>query len=144
METEKQVMLFRDAGIPPSAKTIEVGLGQDVYRVYKQLLEIMDYELGLNAEWNFYKDGKAWLCKVSFKKKTILWLSVWENLIKISFYFTEKTIPGLLETDISSYITNTLHEAKKIGKLIPLTLGIQSSEQLADVRKIILYKKNLK
>lgn len=137
-------MLLREADIPPIPEVIESGLGPDVYMVYQQLMKIITDEFSLNADWNYYKDGKAWLCKISFKKKTVLWLSVWEKMIKISFYFTGKTIAGLLETDINNDIKNALHEPKTIGKLIPLTLDIVSPEQLPDFSRILVYKKNLK
>ncbi|PKP08994.1 MAG: hypothetical protein CVU09_13085 [Bacteroidetes bacterium HGW-Bacteroidetes-4] len=38
------------------------------------------------VQWRYYNDGKAWLCKVSYKKKTVFWLSVWEAYFKVAFY----------------------------------------------------------
>lgn len=42
----------------------------------------------LSATWNFYKDGKSWLCKVQHKKKTVLWLSVWEDCFKLFLLYS--------------------------------------------------------
>ena len=46
-------------------------------------------------EWRYYNDGKAWLCKVVNKKKTVFWLSIWEHYFKTSFYFTEKHLESI-------------------------------------------------
>jgi hypothetical protein len=40
--------------------------------------------------WNFYNDGKAWLCKLSFKKKTMCWISMGDIFFKVTFYFMKK------------------------------------------------------
>ena len=45
---------------------------------------------GLTLEWNYYNDGKAWLCKVLSKKKNLAWLVVYQNYFRTTSYFTEK------------------------------------------------------
>jgi hypothetical protein len=37
----------------------------------------------LIIEWDYYKDGKSWLCKIINKKKTICWLSIKNTGIKM-------------------------------------------------------------
>lgn len=139
-----ETILLRDQQIPPTAEVLSESLGT-VYSVYEALLKaITSADFNLVVEWNYYKDGKAWLCKVSFKKKTIFWLSVWDNHFKVSFYFTEKT-KGEIETlDISDQIKKDFGQSKSIGKLIPLTLMIENEEQLPDLLKIVACKKRLK
>jgi hypothetical protein len=93
-------------------------------------------------EWNYYKDGKAWLCKVLYKKKTVFWLSIWEKYFKLAFYFTEKTGKEINELDIDVSIKEDFKQAKPIGRLLPLVIEMRKKEQLKDVLKIIEYKKN--
>lgn len=45
----------------------------------------------LTLEWNYYNDGKAWLCKVLSKKKNLAWLVVYQSFFKVTSYFTENT-----------------------------------------------------
>ncbi|MBS4062279.1 MAG: DUF3788 domain-containing protein [Bacteroidetes bacterium] len=139
-----ETILLRDQQTPPTAEVLSESLGP-VYSVYEAMLEaVTSADFDLVVEWNYYKDGKAWLCKVSFKKKTIFWLSVWDKHFKVSFYFTEKT-KGEIETqDISDQIKKDFGQSKSIGKLIPLTLMIESEEQLPDLLKIVACKKRLK
>ncbi len=101
-------------------------------------------EMGLSHEWRYYNDGKAWLCKITHKKKTVAWLSLWENTFKTGFYFTEKTGAGIISLDIDNKIKSSFSQNKPIGKLLPLTLEIDHKNKLEDFRKIAEYKMALK
>ena len=136
--------LLRDADIIPDTDVLQNVLGQS-YSAYEELMKnISDPPLSLVPEWNYYKDGKAWLCKVVHKKKTVFWLSVWDKFFKTGFYFTGKTGPGISGLDIDESIKVEFFNREPIGKLLPLTLEIREKEQLSDLLKIVLYKKNLK
>lgn len=140
-----EIQLLRDSEIIPTEKVLENTLGKEIFAVYKELTKIItNVEFELKPEWNFYKDGKAWLCKVIYKKKTVFWLSIWEKHIKTSFYFTEKTRSGIFELPINERIKQDFEEAKIIGKLIPLILCIEKEGQLEDLKEVIKYKKGLK
>ncbi len=144
MKSENQIMLLREAETEPTEEVLENALGKEVFSVYKELMKIFIDELGMEPQWRFYKDGNAWLCKVVFRKKTILWLSVWEKFIKTGFYFSEKTRLGIFDLEIKEEIKETFSKAKTIGKLIPLALEIEREEQIEDLMEIIKYKKKLK
>ncbi|KPK84900.1 MAG: hypothetical protein AMS27_08765 [Bacteroides sp. SM23_62_1] len=139
-----ETILLREQQISPTEEVIENALG-DSYSAYKDLIEaITDTGYGLVPQWNYYKDGKAWLCKVCYKKKTVFWLSVWDKFFKTTFYFTEKTGSGIEGLDIEEKIKESFSNNKPIGKLIPLTITIKSKDQIKDVLTVSKYKKNLK
>lgn len=140
MESRK---LLRDPEIIPDNRTLAVSLGEDIFKVYEVLKGLVENDLGLNMEWRYYNDGKAWLCKVTNGKKTVFWLSAWEGLLKTSFYFTEKTRHGIAGLQIDGKIKETFGEAIPSGKLIPLILDIDRDEQLSDLKKIAIYKVSL-
>ena len=140
METQ----VLRDQNILPTKEVLENALGES-YKVYSELIEIViNTKSGLVTEWRYYKDGNAWLCKVCYKKKTIFWLSVWDNFFKTGLYFTEKNCTGVAELDIEEKIKEEFSRNKHIGKLIPLGIKMNRKEQIDDVIKIIEYKKRLK
>jgi hypothetical protein len=112
MTSEAQVILLRNQDLKPTDKLIEDALGQSKYSVYNELLNMITSEFHLDPQWRYYKDGKAWMCKVTFKKKTILWLSIWDGFIRVAFYFTEKTGKGLLETEINEQLKESLYFPK--------------------------------
>ncbi|MDX9853974.1 MAG: DUF3788 family protein [Tenuifilaceae bacterium] len=144
MSTNNDAILLREAEVEPTDKVLENALGKELFVTYKEVIGALTNEFGLEPQWRFYKDGKAWLCKVVHKKKTILWLSLWEDCIKTGFYFTEKTGVGVLELDIDSKIKEVFKEAKPIGKLIPLIIDINQHSQIEDLKAVVRYMKELK
>jgi hypothetical protein len=136
--------LLKDPAVSPTKKVLENVLGKS-YSAYEELMDIIENDnYGLTPQWNYYNDGKAWLCKVQFKKKTVFWLSVWDKYFKMGFYFTEKNCKGIYELDIDDSVKKDFKERKPVGKLLPLTLVINKKQQLKDALKIIEYKKSLK
>lgn len=139
-----ETALLKEAAVTPTKRVLEKALGR-TYPVYEQLLEtITGKNYDLVPRWNYYNDGKMWLCKVQFKKKTVFWLSVWDKCFKMGFYFTQKNCQALFVMDIDENIKKEFKENKPIGKLLPLTLIISKKTQLKDALKIIEYKKSLK
>jgi hypothetical protein len=135
--------LLNDQHILPTEEVLEKALERS-YPVYDELIKITaGTTYGLMADWNYYKDGKAWLCKVCYRKKTVFWLSVWDKYFKIAFYFTEKNKSGIDDLDIDIKIKDEFRQRKPIGKLIPLVINIHKKEQLMDLLKIIDFKKSL-
>jgi len=141
----QEIQLLRDSEVKPSEQVIRDIYDDKLFEVYKDIFEIISNpELQLTHEWNYYRDGKAWLCKVIYKKKTVFWLSLWDKLIKTSFFFTEKTRGGVMELPINEKIKNDFLEVKNTGKLFALIMDIDSKEQLKDFIEVIKYKKSLK
>jgi hypothetical protein len=139
-----ETIQLKDPQILPTSEVLAEALG-DSFQVFDELTKtITDPSYGLATEWHYYNDGKAWLCKVVFKKKTVFWLSVWDGYFKTTFYFTEKNCTGIFEMEIAENIKKEFGAHQPIGKLLPLTIEMKQKEQLFDLLKIIEYKKRLK
>jgi hypothetical protein len=136
--------LLRDPATPPSYEILRSVL-KDSYPVYEETMkQITDAGYGLLPQWHYYKDGKAWLCKVGFKKKTVFWLSVWDGYFKTGFYFVARHCPGVLELDIDKSIKKEFKTKKPFGTLFPMAIEMRRKEQISDLLKVIEYKKSLK
>ena len=138
MSNEKP--LLNEPEILPTVEILKNVLGKS-YAVFEELSKELTDDLGLIFEWNYYKDSKAWLCKVAHKKKTIFWLSAWSSYFKTSFFFMERHLEGIMALGIDD---NHFTIEKEWGKMIPLIFNISKSEQLPDLLKMVTYKKNLK
>lgn len=143
MENKNETQLLRNPGQEPDDRLFREILSEKLYKTYEELLKMVS-EMGLSHEWRYYNDGKTWLCKITHKKKTVAWLSLWENTFKAGFYFTEKTGAGIMDLAIDNNIKSSFSQNKPIGKLIPLTLEIYHKTRLEDFRKIAVYKMALK
>ena len=134
------IQLLIDPDVFPSAEVLGKALDKK-YPVFKEFICTVESEdLKLIPNWRYYKDGKAWLCKITLKKKTVVWLSVWSDCFKVAFYFTEKSgegIPGLrIDDSIKEFYLNH----KPIGKLKPIVVEVRSKSQLVDINTLIKYK----
>ena len=87
-----EIQLFKDPKVKPENNNLEEVLGKN-YLHYKKFIEKITTNK-LSHEWNYYNDGKSWLCKVLNKEKNVCWLSIWNTGFKLTFYFSEKTIAG--------------------------------------------------
>ena len=139
---EKQ--LLREPDIFPSKEVLKDILGS-VYNVLEELeARLTQDEFALTFDWHYYNDGKSWLCKVIHKKKTVFWLSIWEGFFKTTFYFMERHLECIAALDISEQIKEDFCCMKPVGKLLPLQINIDKQEQIADLLKIVQYKKRAK
>ena len=141
--TSTEKPLLREEAIYPTNEVLKNVLC-DSYVVFEELTSKITNDFGLVLEWNYYKDGKSWLCKVLHKKKTVFWFSVWDKFFRATFFFTEKHLEGFSVLDVSESIKEDLCTNKPIGKLLPLLLTIEGKGQLEDLLKVIAFKKNLK
>jgi hypothetical protein len=139
-----EVQLLKEKEVFPSREVLQDVLDK-VYDVWAELeTTVTQGEFALTLDWNYYRDGKSWFCKVCHKKKTVFWLSVWEGFFKTAFYFTEKHMQGIADLDISERIKEDFCRMKPIGKLLPMVISIDKQEQLVDLLKIVKFKKNAK
>lgn len=136
--------LLNDPAHPPTEELLRSIL-RDSFNIYKEMINaITSEEQGLIPEWRFYNDGKAWLCKMVFKKKTVFWLSVWDGCFKAGFYFVERHLQGIHKLDIDPGIKEALSVAKPFGTMYPVTLEMRRKEQIGDLLRLVDYKKKLK
>lgn len=133
-------MLLRDQSLQPTEELLKNTLRPEVFASWSALMPKLSAVHGITGEWRYYNDGKAWLFKAERKKKTIFWLSAWEDFLKISFYFTDTTAAGIAELNVSNAIKTTFANCPKVGKLKPLTREISNIEQLDELFEIIRYK----
>ena len=121
---------------------IEEALGDNFVNFNAVMTMLGNYDI--ISEWNYYKDGKSWLCKALYKKKTILWLSVWNDCFKLSFFFTEKTKIGIENLEIAQAIKERFNQQKAAGKLIPLIIDVRDCTLLSEIEQIVEYKMRCK
>lgn len=88
-----ETIQLKDPNTPPSDEVLANVLG-DSYDAFDELMKtVAEPPYELLAGWNYYKDGKAWLCKVQFKKKTVFWLRCGINISKRHFTSPKKQSP---------------------------------------------------
>ena len=137
METINNIEL-KDENIYPDEKVLSNILGKS-YSTYTNLLKLFDSH-EMNYEWRYYHDGKAWLCKVQKKKKTIVWMSAWKGFMQAAIYFPERLLDKIMELDIEDGQKKKIINTKNVGKSKPCIFEIHSYEILSDFEKVMKLK----
>lgn len=137
METINKIEL-KDENIYPDEKVLKSTIGKS-YKFYSMLLELFK-TYDMDPEWRYYKDGKAWLCKVQKKKRTIVWMSAWKGFMQATIYFPERYTEKVYELDIHEDIKEKIRSTKNVGKSKPCIFEIRNEDILKDFEKVMNLK----
>ncbi len=135
---DKKTPELRDESTYPDDKVLSEVLGES-YEIYTALLDLFERN-DMIPEWRYYKDGKAWLCKVQRKKKTIVWMSAWKGYMQATLYFPLRLLNDILALDISEDLKEQFVNTKNVGKSKPCTFTIREQVILPDFEKVMQLK----
>jgi hypothetical protein len=97
-----------------------------------------------SGEWNYYNDGKRWLFKMTRKKKTMFWTTVFEDTFRVTFYFGNKAEPIILSSNLPEVIKDDFKIAKRYGQLRAITIIVNEQSDIDTVLKVISVKLKIK
>jgi hypothetical protein len=124
--------------IYPDEEILKKVLGKS-YNAFTKLMKLYE-ENEMTHEWRFYKDGKAWLCKVQKKKRTIVWMSVWSGHIEAVIYFPKRLLENVFELEISNETQQIIKTTKDVGKSKPCIFEVRNETILEDFEKVMQLK----
>jgi len=143
MESKEKPVLG-DKSVYPSDEVLYSLTGENL-RIWQK---VIDYTTGnyenITSEWRYYNDGKQWLFKIQFKKKTIFWSGVHAESFRITFYFGNKAEAILEGSDLPVIIKEQFRTAKTFGNMRPVTFSISPDTDLESIFKLIDLKNSLK
>ena len=132
---EKEIFVLPDRNVTPDEGLVFKLIGEKK----KQWTEIMNYlgdnYKGSSGEWRYYNDGKQWLFKMQFRKKTLFWIALPEGTFRITFYFGNKAEPVILSSDLPEAVKENFITAKRYGTIRAITFRI---EEVSDMRLIFM------
>ena len=85
-------------------------------------------------------DGKAWLCKVQKKKRTIVWMSAWKGFMKAAIYIPERIIEDVYSLPIREETKERIQATKNVGKSKPCLFEIRNQKILQDLDTVMQFK----
>lgn len=137
METINKIELT-DKAVYPDEAVLRKVLGRS-YSAYCALLELFGRN-GMNHEWRYYNDGKAWLCKVQMKKRTIIWMSAWKGYMQVTVYIPEKYLERLYALPVSDETRQKIRATRNVGRSKPCIFEIRNQKVLNDLDKVIQFR----
>ena len=128
----------------PDDKVLNRCLGK-VKNTWDSFIEFINESYpSFSGQWRYYKDGKSWLYKITKKKKTICWVSVYSNKFKTTFYFPDKAEDLITTSKLrKQYIDQFVH-GKRYGKIRGITVDVNKPVDLNSTKKLIEIKEQVK
>ena len=128
----------------PDDKVLNRCLGK-VKNTWDSFIEFINESYpSFSGQWRYYKDGKSWLYKITKKKKTICWVSVYSNKFKTTFYFPDKAEDLITASKLrKQYIDQFVH-GKRYGKIRGITVDVNKPVDLNSTKKLIEIKEQVK
>jgi hypothetical protein len=105
---------------------------------------IADAYPNFTQEWRYYRDGKSWLMKVQYKKKTVFWLSILKGAFRTTFYIHEKARKLVEASTISEELKDQYRTAKSFGKLRAMTVVYKNKKDIEFAKELIGIKMSIK
>ena len=97
-----------------------------------------------SGEWRYYNDGKSWLYKLTKKKKTICWISVYQHKFKTTFYFPDRAEELIIKSRLKKEYIDGFVNGKRYGKIRGITVEIKRLADLDSTKTLIEIKEQLK
>jgi hypothetical protein len=119
-----------------------LGKAKNAWDSFMDLLKV-EHPL-ISTEWRYYNDGKSWLCKATQKGKTVCWISVWDELFKVTFYFNVKAEEAIKNSSLDKEMKEQWMKDKNFGKIKPITLEVRKITDLITIKKLIELKESIK
>jgi hypothetical protein len=136
--------MFSDRDVKPTEDLI-FSIIKEKKALWQSLMDYMhDKYPASTGDWHYYNDGKQWLFKSVQKQKTLFWLSILDETFRVTFYFGDKALPVIEESDLSVQIKNEFKTGKKYGKIRAITVFINDNSDIVNVQKLIAIKSKMK
>lgn len=111
--------------------------------VYQEFMKNLSH-LSITPQWNYYKDGKAWLCKLLYKKKNLGWMHIYPKEIQVTVYFSPKYKEVVASLQLPENIWFDFEAKMQTNKLVPLTVSLENIQDIAIANSVLMLKCNPK
>ena len=128
----------------PNDKVLHRTLGE-VKKTWDAFIDFLNESYPLfSGQWRYYNDGKSWLYKLTKKKKTISWISIYHNKFKTTFYFPDKAEELIKASKLKKEYIDQFINGKRYGKIRGITVEIKKPADLSATKTLIEIKEQVK
>ena len=123
--------VLRDQKEYPSDDVLRLHLGRAMASWQALMAHIEQHEPALSGEWRYYKDGKSWLYKATYKKLTLCWAAVFRGRFKTTCYFPDRAEPAITDSKLPKTYIDQYLSGHRYGKTRAISVDVR---KLADLR----------
>lgn len=109
---EKEISPFSNPGIMPTEELLKEVLGEKYGWFWEIIQQVHDKHKQVTVNWKYYNDGKQWLFRMLYRKKTIFWILVLPGTFRITFYFSGKSESSVLSANLPESVKKAYTETR--------------------------------
>jgi len=134
-----ETIILTDPNVEPTDELIFAIIGKNSIYWQAMIKYLNDNRSGVTEVWRFYNDGKCWLYRTLWKKKTIYWIGILNDTFRATFYLSDKAESFIEESSLSDIIKDEFWNTRG-SKFRAVTVVMRSEEDLENVMKLIEIK----
>jgi hypothetical protein len=142
--TEEEILKLTDKNVIPDNDCIFSIIGEKKTLWLALMAWLSENYKESTGGWIFYNDGKQWLFKMVYKKKTLFWISLLKYTFKVTFYFGDKAEPLIESSDLNTKIKEDFKTGPRYGKIRGITIKMMDVEDFESVKILAGIKMKMK
>jgi hypothetical protein len=141
---DSEHLVLSDRNSKPDEGLLSSVIGDNMIH-WLELMEHMQKKYpGASGDWNYYNDGKQWLYKMTWKKKTIFWIVLVEGSFRVTFYFGDKAEEKIFSADIPRKVKDDFRTGKRYGKIRAISITINDITDVETVKTVAEIRAGMK
>lgn len=134
---ESVIPALSDSETYPSDDLIFSIIGDKRQVWEKSLNYLQDSYPGSSCGWKYYNDGKQWLFRGTYRKKTIFWISILNDTFRITFFLGGKAESLIAASSLSEALKKDFSAKEFTGPFRSVTINVEGLHDLDDIEKLI-------
>ena len=136
--------VLRDAEEYPSDDVLRRHLGRAMASWQALMAYVEEHDPALSGEWRYYKDGKSWLYKVTYKKLTLCWAAVFRGSFKTTCYFPDRAEPAITGSKLPKTYIDQYLNGRRYGTTRGITVEVRKVADLKATREMMEIRMRVK
>ncbi|MFN8240912.1 MAG: DUF3788 family protein [Bacteroidales bacterium] len=137
-------VLLSDRNIVPTDELVHSIMGENKSVWVDMMSFLANKDGGFSGSWNWYNDGKRWIYKMVFRKKTIFWAVLIDGSFRLTCYFGDKAESIIMSSDLPEELRISFRDGKRYGKIRAITIQVKGRTDLDSIKKLIELKLKIK
>lgn len=142
--SEEEILKLTDKNVIPDDDYIFSIIGEKKTLWLALMAWLSENYKESSGSWNFYNDGKQWIFKMVYKKKTLFWISLLKYTFKVTFYLGDKAEPLIESSDLNAKIKEDFKKGPRYGKIRGITIKMMDIEDFESVKILAGIKVKMK
>ena len=136
--------MYKDKNVRPSEESVFSDIADKKEFWIDLMNHISENFKDSEGHWNYYNDGKRWLYKQVYKKKTLFWITVYPGTFRVTFYFGDKAEPVIGSSSLSENIKDNFKTGPRYGKIRGISVQVDNKDDIIQIKELISIKSKLK